>query len=330
MVMSYNNNERISFRSANDGNDIMKLLYHRIWRFAALALAALAWIAGSYAIGQAAQLRIVVVQGSDIKPFAEALEGFESACSCEIIEVIVADSEHSDVAARVRRLRPDGVLALGIDALTQLRSIKDIPVFYTMTAGARHPFGEIENFSGVNMFVTPEKQIDAIRELLPGAKRVGIIYNPRNSASLVEKAARQAKLDSMEIVSRQAGSAREVPAILDDLRGKIDVLFMIPDMTVTTPETVDAMLLFSFRNRVPIFTFSVQYVEKGALAALSVSAVDLGAQTGETARKVIKEGIKGGIRTYARKQVLTVNARIANKLGIAITEEVLKKSMVIK
>jgi putative ABC transport system substrate-binding protein len=279
----------------------------------------------------AASPEVVVVQSANIKPFVDAVEGFESTCDCTISEVIITGAEKSDIAEKIRRLEPDAVLALGVDALEKVLSIRNIPLFYTMTGGMRQPFPELSNLSGVSMFITPERQIEAIKEVFPAAKRIGLIYDPRNTDPIVERALKHADAHSIEIILRKADSARDISSILEGLKGKIDVLLMLPDLTVITPETVDAMLLFSFRNRVPIFTFSEKYVERGAVAALIVNPHDLGAQTGEIARKIMRDPAKNSpIKTYARKQVLLINTKIARKLGIVIADDVLKKSVQVK
>jgi putative tryptophan/tyrosine transport system substrate-binding protein len=279
----------------------------------------------------AASPEVVVVQSANIKPFVDAVEGFESTCDCTISEVIITGAEKSDIAEKIRRLEPDAVLALGVDALEKVLSIRNIPLFYTMTGGMRQPFPELSNLSGVSMFITPERQIEAIKDVFPAAKRIGLIYDPRNTDPIVERALKHADAHSIEIILRKADSARDISSILEGLKGKIDVLLMLPDLTVITPETVDAMLLFSFRNRVPIFTFSEKYVERGAVAALIVNPHDLGAQTGEIARKIMRDPAKNSpIKTYARKQVLLINTKIARKLGIVIADDVLKKSVQVK
>lgn len=291
----------------------------------------LIFLALSGIVCTAASPEIVVVQSADIKPFDEARSGFESACGCTVAEVIVTGSDRSDVAGAVRRLNPDGVLAIGLDALARVHTIRDIPLFYTMTAGMGHPLQELKNLSGVSMFISPERQLQAIKEMFPAAKRIGLIYDARNTASLYERAVQYANAHSMEIVAKKAGSTRDVLPLLEELKGKIDVFIMLPDITVTNRETIDSMLLFSFRNRIPIFTFSEKYVEMGALAALTVSPFDLGAQTGEIAHKLLKsEGSGGSIRAYARKQVLLINTKIAQKLGISIPDAILKKSVTVK
>jgi putative ABC transport system substrate-binding protein len=272
-----------------------------------------------------------VVQSADIRPFDEARDGFESTCGCTIAEVIVTGSDRADVAGTIRRMNPDGVLAIGLDALARMQTIRDIPLFYTMTAGTGHPFQEFKNLSGVSMFISPERQLQAIKEMFPDAKRIGLIYDPRHTASLLERAVQYAKSHSIEIIAKKADTTRAVLPLLEELKGKIDVFIMLPDVTVTNRETIDNMLLFSFRNRVPIFTFSEKYVEMGALAALIVNPFDLGAQTGEIVRKRLEGRSQGGsTRAYARQQVLLINPKIAQKLGIAIPEAILKKSVMVK
>ena len=289
------------------------------------------FLAISCIICTASSPEIVVVQSADIRPFDEARDGFESTCGCTIAEVIVTGSDRADVAGTIRRMNPDGVLAIGLDALERVQTIRDIPLFYTMTAGTGHPFQEFKNLSGVSMFISPERQLQAIKEMFPDAKRIGLIYDPRHTASLLERAVQYANAHSIEIIAKKADTTRAVLPLLEELKGKIDVFIMLPDVTVTNRETIDSMLLFSFRNRVPIFTFSEKYVEMGALAALIVNPFDLGAQTGEIVRKRLGGRSQGGsTRAYARQQVLLINPKIAQKLGIAIPEAILKKSVMVK
>jgi putative ABC transport system substrate-binding protein len=277
---------------------------------------------------QAGPREVVVVQSADIRPFDEAREGFESACGCDIKEVFVS-AGRSGIAGDVARLRPDAVVAIGMDALTALQSVRNVPVFYTMAAGTRPVSQELHNFSGVSMFIPPERQLDMIRELFPKAKRIGLIFDARNTAPLVDRIIHHGQANNMEIVFRRAETAGDVPRLLEALQGKIDVFLMLPDVTVVTPKTVDLLMLFSFRNRIPVFTFSEKYLDVGAVAALVVSPRDLGAQTGEIARERLKHtSAAAPVRAFARKHILMVNATVAKKLGIVIRDEILKKSVV--
>ncbi|HMK55663.1 MAG TPA: ABC transporter substrate binding protein [Dissulfurispiraceae bacterium] len=278
----------------------------------------------------AAPPELVVVQSADIKPFNDTRAGFERTCGCDIADVIITSADRQDIVSIIRRTNPDGVLAIGLDALARVKNVHDVPLFYTMTAGTGHPLEEMKNLSGVSMSISPEVQIQTVLEILPKTRRIGIIYDVRHSAHFVERVARYAAERKVEIVAQQVSDSRDVLTLLNGLKGRIDVLIMLPDMTVINKENINGMLLFSFSVGVPIFTFSEKYVEMGALAALTVEPFDLGAQTGEIAHMLLVGAERGPIRMYARKRILFINPKIAQKLGISILDAILKNSVIVK
>ncbi len=115
------------------------------------------------------------------------------------------------------------------------------------------------------------------------------------------------------------------------MKGKIDAFWMLPDLTVITPETVEYLLLFSLENTVPILTFAQKYVELGALLCVGIDAFDIGAQAGEMAEKILSgRDVKDVQWVDARKAVISINLKVARKLGITIDEKVIMKARIIK
>ncbi len=270
---------------------------------------------------------IVVLKSAELKPYREALAGFKSSCDCMVRELILSDIKNQDVLREVHDINPDMVLAIGIDALTLALEIRDRPVVYTMVPHSRALAAYSENISGVSMYVSPGKYLDTMLELFPGVKRVGLVYDPEHTGMFVTEALKIARAKGIELVIKKADKARDVPLLIDSMNGKIDLFWMLPDTTVVNSETVNYMLLFSFRSRVPIFTFSKKYLAMGALAALSIDPFYLGLQAGEISRKLFyKENVKSPIRVYARKTVLTINKKVAEKMGIKIKDEIIEKA----
>ena len=111
---------------------------------------------------------------------------------------------------------------------------------------------------------------------------------------------------------------------LEDLHDRIDVLWMAPDPTIASDEAVDYLLRFSIQHTVPLFTFSKKYVEMGAIASLDMNPYDMGAQAGEIVNK-IAEGGASRVRVYARTARLSINAKAAKKMGLALRGEPLRK-----
>ena len=278
----------------------------------------------------AAGPEFIVVQSADIKPFNEARAGFESTCGCNIADVIITGADRRDIVGIIHRTNPDGVLAIGVDALAKVKNIQNIPLFYTMATAVTGSDQELKNISGINMLIAPEMQVQTIMEVLPAAKRIGVIYDFRHSSYFVERALRYASGHGLEILALQVSESKDVISLLNSLKGRIDVLVMLPDVTVINRENVSGFLQFSFSTGVPIFTFSEKYVEIGAFAAIAVDPFDLGAQAGEIARKAMLRSESRPVHMYARKKILYINLKIAQKLKINIPAAIANKSVLVK
>jgi len=269
---------------------------------------------------------VVVLKTSDIAPYNEALQGFKSSCNCNVRELDLSETEGHDIVRKILKINPDVVLAIGMDSLNHAERLKDVTVVYTMV-----PYPELVrparvNISGVSMSLSPEKYLDTMLAVFPDAKRIGVVYDPKNMDAFIMEASQLAQSKDITLVLKKASSPGSVPSLIDRMKEKIDILWMLPDTTVINSETINYMLLFSFQNKVPLFTFSKKYLEMGAVAALTIDPFDLGAQAGEIAKKLSAEGnVKTPVRINARKTVLSVNKKVAKKIGIRIREEIINR-----
>lgn len=271
---------------------------------------------------------VIVLKSADIKPYNEALEGFRSSCGCNIKEEIhVRDLESEDARERLLRSNPGGIFAIGIDALSRVKRISDLPVVYAMVPDTQSQIAYGENVSGVNMYISPQEYLSAIRKVFPRAKRIGVLYDPGHLEAFMREAASVAESMGTDLVVRKVFRPGDVPSLIEGMKNKIDVYWMLPDTTVVNKESVEFLLLFSFQNGVPVFTFSKKYVERGAVAGLNMTPFDMGAQAGRIMRKLISEkGAGTPLRVDARKTVLMINGKVARKLGIKISAEISKRA----
>jgi putative ABC transport system substrate-binding protein len=263
---------------------------------------------------------VIVITSAELKPYEDALRGFRDACNCDVEALRMEDYEGG---VELLRKSPNAVVAIGTSAFKKVRTIKDLPVVYTMvipseTAGALAP-----NISGVSMDIAPAAYIAAMKEVFPGARRIGLVYDPRNTRAFVEEALKSAASSGLELFATAVKTPSAAAAGIDGMRGRIDIFWMVPDPTVVTAETVDYLLRFSFQQNVPVFSFSRKYVEMGAVAALDVDPYDMGSQTGEMVGN-LSEGRTGSHFEWARSAHLTLNEKVAAKMGIKINREIKK------
>jgi len=258
---------------------------------------------------------VTIVKDTDIKAYEDAIQGFTSACGCSTREIDLSDKD--DGLEKAVKAHPDAFFVVGTEAFRKAEAIKNFPVIYTMVMPSEtaDPLGS--NVSGVSMDISPETYLSAMTKLFPGVRRIGVLSDPEQTGPFVREAEAVARARGITLVVKTIRDPQEAPALLAQLRGKIDVLWMLPDSTLINSESVEYLMLFSFQNNVPVFSFSKQYVDRGAVAALSITPYDLGVQAGNIAR-LLSQGGKGPLRVYAENPHLSVNRKVAAKIGVRI------------
>ena len=273
---------------------------------------------------------IAAVQSLNIKPYNNALTGFKSVCDCKVELFIVSEMQESNIVKKVKQTTPDVIIAIGIDALNRVSRMKDIPIVYLMVLNARTIPPSRNNITGVSMNIAPGKQLELLKEALPGIKRIGLLYDPAWTGNFVKKAKLAAPATGIKIMAKEIRNSKDYPFLLESMKGKIDVFWMLPDLTAVTPETVEFLFLFSMKNSIPVITFSNKYLEMGALMSLDIDAYDIGKQAGEMVKEILSgTDINKIAKTGARTINVTINRRIAKKQGIKISDEILDKARLV-
>ena len=256
-----------------------------------------------------------MIKETEIKPFRDAIEGFKSACGCTVAELELSDAYAIDKAAKAR---PDAIFVVGTRALRKASAIKNIPLVYTLVMPSEEAEHEADNVSGVSMDVSPDVYLGAMTKLVPGVKRIGVLSDPEQTGPHVKEALVAARARGLTLVVRTIARPKEATKALEELRGKIDAFWLLPDPTVVTPASVHYLMLFSFQNNLPVFSFSQRYTDLGAVASLGVDPFDLGVQAAGLAKRLVR-GEKGPLREHARGGSLSVNRKVADKMGLNIT-----------
>ena len=293
-----------------------------------LALVVLCAIGRGLATGVAKEQHIVVLTSSRAAPYEETLAGFQQVLHQQgvraIFDVYSVEGETARVAQALQDVKQGGValvLTLGTAATQRARQdITTVPIIAGLVLRADE-FKGVPNVSGVALELPVALQLQWLRRLLPTAKTIGVIYNPRENQQRVEAASRVARELGITLESQPVSDARELPTALDTLAKKIDVLWGVVDNLVLTPQTAKHILLFSFQNRIPFVGLSTAWVKAGAIYALDWDYTDLGMQCGEMALQVLRGTPVSAIPPAApRKVVYALNQKTARHMKVEIAE----------
>ena len=161
------------------------------------------------------------------------------------------------------------------------------------------------------------RQVALIRLALPSVRRIGVLWG---TESLIHAPSLRLLAPSSGFQFVEANVIASEPLfpglkrVLDDS----EVLLALADPTVYNSNTIQNVLLASFRARVPVLAFSPAYVRAGALLALYVTPTQVGQQVASVVRGVLQGKALPSSPAYAQNFSVAVNGHVARSLGLAL------------
>lgn len=204
-----------------------------------------------------------------------------------------------------------------------------IPVIYTavtdpvaaeLAGEDKTPVGEI---TGTSDKLPVEAQLKMMRQLLPDAKKLGIMYttSEANSVSTIKEYKSLAGEYGFELVEKGITATADVALAADDLLSQVDCITNLTDNTVVA--SLPTILEKANEKKIPVFGSEIEQVKVGCLAAEGIDYIALGKQTGKMAAKVLKGEKKASEMKF---ELITepgfyVNHKVAENLGVTVPQE---------
>jgi len=282
---------------------------------------------------------ICVLFSRDLPPYRQAVEGFKARLTSDgayaFAEFIVTDAEVGQLMDRVKAARPALILTLGTEAskVAAMRT-EDTPVVFAMVANPvdsgilpRRTFpGQV--VAGVTTDISPAEQFETLRQVLPAAKRVAVIYCPQYTEATVTAAEASARKMGIELIRFAAEPYRVSAAIERIEKEKIDALWTLTDPGVMVPAAVKRILTSALKAKRPVIGFSPAMVRAGALLGLGIDPKAVGRQAGDIAVAILKKGKKPADYhlVYPDETSLHVNLIVAERIGVKLPKEFVAKA----
>ena len=240
------------------------------------------------------------------------------------ITIILQNFDASDV---------DLIVTMTTPCLTAACSaVRTKPVVFTyvydpIAAGAAKSRTEhVPHVTGVGSFPPIADTLAAIRQLVPGVKAVGTVYNSSeaNSRKVMEVARGLFKEQGIRLEEIAITASNEVHQAALTLSQKgIDAFWVAGDNTALV--AFDAIASVAQKARLPLVINDTEFVDKGALAACGIGFYKSGYESGVLAARVLlgEKPADIPIEEIAVKQV-GVNFEAARALGVTFPENFLK------
>ena len=230
--------------------------------------------------------------------------------------------------------KPDAIVAIATpSAQAVVAATKTVPVVFSAVtdpvAAKLVPSWEASgtNVTGVSDLLALDKQMDLVKQVVPDAKRVGMVYNPGEANSVVVVKELQKLLPTMGMTLVEAAAPRsvDVSSAARSLVGKVDVIYTSTDNNVVS--AYEALVKVGQDAKIPLVASDTDSVKRGAVAAYGINYRDLGEQTGRVVARILKGEAPGSIKPeVSTKLELFVNPAAAQKQGFELSEALIKSA----
>ena len=282
-------------------------------------------------------------------PFAQALAAFRQAAADAgfveglnlTIEYRWAEGRYEQLPALAAELvtrKVDVIVASGGDLAAQAAkaatttipivfSSGDAPVFTGLVASLARPGGNLTGISFLVVELHP-KRLQVMIELVPSAKVIGLLANPRSPqfARIVRALEETAKAKGLQLAVVQAASTTEIDNAFAELAGKAAAGLVVQGdpYFITQSERIIAL---AAKHRMPAIHENRRLVESGGLVSYGASQVAVYRQLGEYAVRILK-GAKPADLAVQRpvKFEMVLNMKTAKALGLTVPPLVLAQA----
>ncbi|HBQ87790.1 MAG TPA: ABC transporter substrate-binding protein [Syntrophomonas sp.] len=238
------------------------------------------------------------------------------------------------IARQLAQEKCDLILAIATpSAVAMANETSEIPILITaVTDPVSAKLVKNNDKPGTNVTGTTDMnpvkdQLKLIKDIVPNAKKVGIIYNSSevNSQVQVKIADEAAPELSLKLTKVTVTASSEVMQAAQSLAGRVDAIYLPTDNMVIS--SLASVVKVAEANKIPVISGESESVASGALATVGIDYYKLGQTTGDMALRVIK-GEKPQDMAIEKQEgtELVLNLKAAKNMGVTVPESIISKA----
>ncbi len=248
---------------------------------------------------------------------------------------IVYENAHGNIATAVQiaqkyaNMEPEVIVGITTPSAQALHSAirgKDIPLVFSAVTdpmGAnlvKDMYQTSENVTGTVDLPPIKQQLSLLKKLVPGLKKIGVIYNPGeiNSVKQIDKLENLARKEGIEIVKSPATKSSEVYGATAKLVGNVGAIYLPNDNTVVA--ALDGIVRAADENHIPTLASDDQSTKNGILVSLANNQYQVGRDTGKIVARILQGEAASKIPVHiSEKPELSFNELKAKTLNLDLS-----------
>jgi putative ABC transport system substrate-binding protein len=239
-------------------------------------------------------------------------------------------------AAELVELEPDVIVVAGTQsAIAMLRTTRTVPVVFVTVAdpvaqgfveSLAKPGGNATGFTNFE-FSLAGRWLEALKEIAPQIKRVGLLLNPTNpTVSLFLKQIHASAVSlNLEPIIAPARTWEEMQSAIVTAAGPGGGLIVLPDnLVVGRRQEITAL---AAKHRIPAIYPFREFVQTGGLISLGIDVADQCRQAAEYVDRILKGVRPADLPVQAPNRFeLVINLKTAKALGLDIPPTLLARA----
>jgi len=245
------------------------------------------------------------------------------------------EERYAEFAAEFVGLKVDLIVTSGSAVRASKQATSVIPIVFAvandplgsgMVASLARPGGNVTGLS-LQAGDLAGKRLGFLREAFPGLRRIAIMGDTSNPASLLEIGQVETAAPTLGIEAVRLGiqRAEDIPLAFDTLRGSADALYGCSDpLTITNRARINAL---AREIRLPTIYGQRADVEAGSLMSYGPNLPDLFRRAANYADKILRGTMAGDIPVEQPTRLdLLINLKTAKALGVDLPPALLARA----
>jgi putative ABC transport system substrate-binding protein len=237
-----------------------------------------------------------------------------------------------EIAAELVRQKVDVIVTYGGAAAILKQATTSIPIVFApavdplgigLVASLSHPGGNVTGLS-VQQAEVASKRLELLREIVPGLRKLAILFDATYPAS-----AREA--DNVQSSARQLGlavtplgvrSPDDIAPAFDAFKGRVDAVYLVESAVISSHRA--RIIALALGAKLPITSTTSEFAKAGVLVSYGPNFPDLFRRAAVIVDKILRGKKPSDIPVeQPTKFDLVINVKTANALGITVPHNLL-------
>jgi putative tryptophan/tyrosine transport system substrate-binding protein len=205
-------------------------------------------------------------------------------------------------------------------------AVADDPVGGGLVASLARPGGNVTGLSLQGSDLAG-KRLELLREVVPGLRRLAIMFDSGYPAAVLENGAVQAAARTLglEVASHEIRRADDISPVVEAFKSRADALYVVENALVAANRT--RIITFVLSARLPAIFNNRDYVQARALMSYGPNYPNQFRRTAELVDKILRGTKPGDIPVEQPTRFeLVINLTTAKALGLTVPESFLLRA----